>query len=290
MSGTLYIVTTPIGNLQDLTPRAGATFGSVDFIAAEDTRVTIKLLNHLGLKKPMVSYYEHNRDENGPKIISRLLAGESCALCTDAGVPAVSDPGEALVQQAHTAGVPVVPVPGASAAITALCVSGQPTARFVFEGFLPVNRRQRQQRLQTLLEEERTVIFYEAPHKLLRTLADLTAAFGGQRPITLCRELTKLHEEILPTTLAQAQAHYAVQPPRGEFVLVMAGAQPKAQLPPAFTLPQAVALANGLMQQHNLKPSEAAKQAAAESGYAKSEIYRCMQAEKQNDTVEEAPQ
>ena len=207
MSGTLYIVATPIGNLGDLTPRAAETFAKADFIAAEDTRVTLKLLNHLGLKKPMVSYYEHNLKERGGYILDRIEAGESCALCSDAGMPAVSDPGEVIVRDAHARGIPVVPVPAASAAVTALCVSGQPTGRFVFEGFLPTNRRQKKERLAALQNEERTVIFYEAPHKLPTTLQDLEQAFGPERSLTICRELTKLHEEIRVTTVGDASAY-----------------------------------------------------------------------------------
>ena len=241
MSGTLYIVATPIGNLGDLTPRAAETFAKADFIAAEDTRVTLKLLNHLGLKKPMVSYYEHNLKERGGYILDRIEAGESCALCSDAGMPAVSDPGEVIVRDAHARGIPVVPVPAASAAVTALCVSGQPTGRFVFEGFLPTNRRQKKERLAALQNEERTVIFYEAPHKLPTTLQDLEQAFGPERSLTICRELTKLHEEIRVTTVGDASAYYKETPPRGEFVLVMAGAQPcPAQ---ELTLDDAVGLA-----------------------------------------------
>ena len=169
---TLYIVATPIGNLGDLTPRAAKTFEEVDFIAAEDTRVTLKLLNHLGIKKPLVSYYEHNLKERGEYILNRIAAGENCALCSDAGMPAVSDPGEVIVRDAHARGIPVCPVPAASAAVTALCVSGQVTGRFVFEGFLPTNRRQKKDRLDQLKDEQRTMIFYEAPHKLPTTLRD----------------------------------------------------------------------------------------------------------------------
>ena len=206
MPGVLYIVATPIGNLNDMTPRAAATFGAADFIAAEDTRVTLKLLNHLGLKKPMVSYYEHNLKERGQVILDRIAAGESCALCSDAGMPAISDPGEVIVRDALALGIKVVPIPAASACVTALAVSGQATGRFVFEGFLPVNRRQRLQHLEGLKREERTIIFYAAPHKLRTTLDDLAAAFGPERSVTLTRELTKLHEEIRKTTLGEAVA------------------------------------------------------------------------------------
>ena len=213
MAGTLYIVATPIGNLEDMPPRVAATFGAADFIAAEDTRVTMKLLNYLGLKKPMVSYYEHAL-QKGEAILQRIEAGESCALCSDAGMPCVSDPGEVIVRDALARGIKVVPIPAASACVTALAVSGQDTSRWVFEGFLPVNRKQKKERLAELLQEKRTVIFYEAPHKLRTTLDDLTAAFGADRSITLCRELTKLHEEIWKTTLGEAVEHYRAAEPR----------------------------------------------------------------------------
>ena len=249
MPGTLYVVATPIGNLDDMPPRVAATFGLADFVAAEDTRVTLKLLNHLGLKKPMVSYFEHNAAQRGGQILARIQAGENCALCSDAGMPAISDPGEQIVTDALELGIPVVPVPGASACVTALAVSGQPTARFVFEGFLPVPRRARAQRLESLKREERTVIFYEAPHKLRGTLAFLAGAFGEQRSLTLCRELTKLHEEIFKTTIGGAMARYAEEAPRGEFVLVMAGAAPEETEETPPTLEEAVAAARALMAQ-----------------------------------------
>lgn len=276
MPGTLYVVSTPIGNLSDMTPRAAATLSEVDFIAAEDTRVTLKLLNHLGLKKPLVSYNQHNARARGEPILQRIQAGEDCALCSDAGTPAISDPGELLVQQAHALGLRVVPIPAATAALAALSVSGQSTGRFVFEGFLTQTRRQRAQRLQALQGEERTVIFYEAPHKLPATLADLAAAFGGERSVTLCRELTKIHEEILITTLAEACALYAEKPPRGEFVLVMAGAPPQEDAPKA-TLEEAARDALALARGEGLSASEAAKRVAKASGYSKSTIYKLMQ-------------
>ena len=276
MPGTLYIVSTPLGNLGDLTPRAAATFAEVDFIAAEDTRVTLRLLNHLGLKKPLVSYHEHNARARDNGILARIEAGESCALCSDAGTPAISDPGEGLVQAALERGLPVVPVPAASAAITALSVSGLPTGRFVFEGFLPQNRRQRTQRLAELKSEPRTIILYEAPHKLPYALADLATALGGERRLTICRELTKMHEEIRPTTLAEAAAYYALHAPRGEFVLVVAG-RPAAPAAPAMDLAAAAALARQLAATQGLSASEAARQAAAQSGQPKSRVYKAMQ-------------
>ena len=254
MAGTLYIVATPIGNLDDMPPRVAATFGAADFIAAEDTRVTMKLLNFLGLKKPMVE------------------EGENCALCSDAGMPCVSDPGEVIVRDALARGIKVVPVPAASACVTALAVSGQDTSRWVFEGFLPVNKKQKRERLAELQGEKRTVIFYEAPHKLRTTLDDLTAAFGPERSITLCRELTKLHEEIWKTTLGEAQTHYAENDPRGEYVLVMAGA-PAAEAEEELTLEQAAQRALELTR-NGYAASAAAKAAAQGTPYSKSEVYK----------------
>ena len=228
MAGTLYLVPTPIGNLGDISQRMADTLAQVDFIAAEDTRVTLKLLNHLGIKKPLLSYYRHNTGVGGEAVLSRLLAGESDALVTDAGTPAVSDPGEELVAQCAREEIPVVAVPGPCALITALSVSGLPTGRFTFEGFLAMNRKNRRTHLESLREEERTMIFYEAPHKLCATLQDLRDTFGGERRITLCRELTKLHEQVLRTTLDQALEYFNDTPPRGEFVLVVEGGGPRA--------------------------------------------------------------
>ena len=249
MAGTLYIVATPIGNLDDMPPRVAATFGAADFIAAEDTRVTMKLLNFLGLKKPMVSYYEHAL-QKGEAILQRIEAGESCALCSDAGMPCVSDPGEVIVRDALARGIKVVPVPAASACVTALAVSGQDTSRWVFEGFLPVNRKQKKERLADLLREKRTVIFYEAPHKL-----------------------TKLHEDIWKTTLGEAVEHYKVNDPRGEYVLVMAGAPDSADPEQELTLEQAAQRALELTGQ-GFGPTAAAKAAAQGTPYSKSEVYK----------------
>ncbi len=270
MSGKLYLVATPIGNLGDLSPRAAQVLGAVDFIAAEDTRVTAKLLNHLGVKKPMVSYYEHNMRERGAEIIARLLAGESCAQCSDAGTPAVSDPGELLVRQAIEAGIAVEPVPGPCAAITALCASGLATGRFCFEGFLSVNKKSRREHLAQLKDERRTMIFYEAPHKLRATLRDLYELLGD-RPLTIARELTKLHEEIRRTTLCAANELYAAQEPRGEYVLVVEGA-PAPEPAAACGIEQAVALARSMMAQ-GMRAAAACKAAAAQTGQRKSEIY-----------------
>ena len=272
MAGTLYIVAPPIGNLDDMPPRVAATFGAADFIAAEDTRVTMKLLNFLGLKKPMVSYYEHAL-QKGEGILRRIEAGESCALCSDAGMPCVSDPGEVIVRDALARGIRVVPVPAASACVTALAVSGQDTSRWVFEGFLPVNRKQKKERLAELLQEKRTTIFYEAPHKLRTTLDDLTNAFGADRSITLCRELTKLHEDIWKTTLGEAVEHYRTNEPRGEYVLVMAGAPETADPEQELTLEQAAQRALELTGQ-GFGPTAAAKAAAQGTPYSKSEVYK----------------
>ena len=281
MAGTLYIVATPIGNLDDMPPRVAATFGAADFIAAEDTRVTMKLLNFLGLKKPMVSYYEHAL-QKGEGILRRIEAGENCALCSDAGMPCISDPGEQIVREAHERGIRVVPIPAASACVTALAASGQPTARFVFEGFLPVPKRDRRERLAFLQNETRTMIFYEAPHKLRGTLDDLAAAFGADRSVSLCRELTKLHEEIWKTTLGEAQAHYAANEPRGEYVLVMAGAPASTEPEAELTLEQAAQRALELTGQ-GFGPTAAAKAAAQGTPYSKSEVYKVLLTIQQRD-------
>ncbi len=270
MSGTLYLVGTPIGNLGDISPRALDTLRSADFIAAEDTRVSLKLLNRFEIKKPLVSYYEHNKFASGERILERLLAGESCALITDAGMPAVSDPGADITEECARLGVDVVAVPGPCAAVTALAVSALPGGRFTFEGFLSANRRARLEHLESLRGEERTMIFYEAPHKLQRTLEDMAACFGGGRRISLCRELTKLHEEVLRTTLEQAAAKYAQQPPRGEFVLVVSGAE--REKAPAAAIEDALELMDSYRAQgRSLK--ESARLAAADTGFSKNQLY-----------------
>ncbi len=269
--GILYIVATPIGNLSDISPRAAAAFESADFIAAEDTRVSAKLLNHLGIKKPMVSYYEHNLKQRTDYILQRVIEGETCALCSDAGTPAISDPGEMIVAKAHECGVKVEPIPGACAAIAALCASGQITSRFVFEGFLPTNKRQKKQRLLALKQEERTIIFYEAPHKLKTTLQDLSDMFEAERSLSICRELTKLHEEIFVTDINGAIQHYNNVAPKGEFVLVMQGAKP--QVSQQITLQEAALMAKEFIEQ-GLSVSAASKKAAEKSGFAKNEIYK----------------
>ena len=270
MSGTLYLVATPIGNLGDFSPRAVETLETVDFIAAEDTRVSVKLLNYFEIKKPLVSYHEHNHVSAGQAILQRLLAGESCALVTDAGTPAVSDPGEGLVRLCAENGVEVLAIPGCCAAVNALAVSGLPTGRFAFEGFLTVNKRSRRERLESLKNEERTLIFHEAPHKLLTTLQDMEAVFGSDRRIALCRELTKLHEETFRTTLGGAVAYYTENPPKGEFVLVLAGAEPRQEA--TVTIEDAVAQVLTLKAQ-GIRLKDAAKEVAEQTGFSKNELY-----------------
>ena len=272
MSGMLYLVPTPIGNLGDISPRMAEALAQADFIAAEDTRVSVKLLNHLGIKKPMVSYYRHNTSTSGPAILERLLAGENCALVTDAGTPAISDPGEELVALCAQAGVEVVSIPGPCALVAALAASGQPTGRFTFEGFLAMNKKNRRRHLESLREEERTMIFYEAPHKLPATLADLAETFGPDRPVSLCRELTKLHEEIIRTTLGEAAERYQIEPPKGEFVLVVRGAEPREE--PEVTLEDGLDRVRALREEEGLSLRDAVKRAAKELGLSRNELYR----------------
>ncbi len=270
MTGTLYLVGTPIGNLSDLSPRAKSVLSSVDFIAAEDTRVSLKLLNHFDIRKPLISYHEHNRAQSGEKILARLLAGESCALVTDAGMPAISDPGEDLVRLCAEHDVPVSPVPGPSACIAALAASAMPTQRFCFEGFLSTSKKSRNEHLQELKNEKRTMIFHEAPHKLVRTLADMLEAWG-ERDIAICRELTKLHEQFFRTTLSEALAHYTQNPPKGEFVLVIRGAE--EQTAPEMTREDALRLVQKLRGE-GMKLKDACREAAQASGIAKNELYQ----------------
>ena len=267
----LYVVGTPIGNLQDFSPRAAEILKQVDFIAAEDTRVTLKLLNHFGIKKPLISYYEHNLRERGEYIVSRILNGESCAVVSDAGMPCISDPGEDLVRLCAGAEIPVQVIPGPSAAVSALAVSGLSTSRFTFEGFLTTNKKGRIDHLNSVKEEMKTMIFYEAPHKLLRTLEDMSSVFGSERKISLCRELTKLHEEVIRTTLGEAIAYYRTcENIKGEFVLVIEGYTPQER---EYTLEDAVALAKEWMAKGE-KATNAAKAAAKETNFSKADIYR----------------
>lgn len=270
MSGMLYLVPTPIGNLSDISIRCRETLENADFIAAEDTRVTLKLLNHLGIKKGLVSYFEHNKAQKGEQIVARILAGETCALVSDAGSPAISDPGEDLVKQCAEAGITVCAIPGPCAAITALSISGQSTGRFCFEGFLSTAKKSRREHLAALENETRTMIFYEAPHKLLTTLEDMAAVFGSERPISLCRELTKLHEEVVRTTLGGAIELYSSQPPKGEFVLVLAGATPaEKEVPTASDAARRVAQ----LMDEGMSRKDAIKQTAQELSLPKNVVY-----------------
>jgi len=270
MSGTLYLVATPIGNLGDFSPRAVETLESVDFIAAEDTRVSVKLLNHYNIKRPLVSYHEHNHVSAGQSVLGRLLAGESCALVTDAGTPAVSDPGEDLVRLCAENGVEVLSIPGCCAAVNALAVSGLPTGRFTFEGFLSTNKKERREHLASLQNERRTMLFHEAPHKLRNTLDDLCAAFGPERRIALCRELTKLHEETMRCTLGEAADYYRENAPRGEYVLVLAGAEPKAEA--EVTLDEGVTQVLALKAQ-GARMKDAVRQVSDATGLSRNELY-----------------
>ncbi|MBC5788420.1 MULTISPECIES: 16S rRNA (cytidine(1402)-2'-O)-methyltransferase [Clostridiaceae] len=272
MAGILYVVGTPIGNLSDFSPRAVETLQQVDFIAAEDTRVTLKLLNHFGIKKPMVSYYEHNLRQRGEQIIQRILAGENCAIVSDAGMPCISDPGEDLVRLCAEYQIETRVVPGPSAVISALCVSGLVTSRFSFEGFLSTNKRSRLEHLTSIRKDTHTLIFYEAPHKLLSTLKDLYETLGD-RKISLVKEITKLHESVNRTTLAQAVQYYTENTPKGEFVLVLEGAVIAENNEEEMTLEQAVQLAKELMEQGH-RPSDAAKEAAKLTQFKKAEIYK----------------
>ena len=270
MAGMLYLVPTPIGNLGDISIRCKETLEQADFIAAEDTRVTMKLLNHLGIKKSLVSYFEHNKAAKGNVILERIVGGETCALVSDAGSPAISDPGEDLVKQCAEAGITVCAIPGPCAVITALSISGQSTGRFCFEGFLSTAKKSRREHLESLAEEARTMIFYEAPHKLLATLEDMAKVFGPDRGISLCRELTKLHEEVVRTTLAEAIDKYTEQPPRGEFVLVVAGAAVKEKQ--EATVEDAASHVAALMEQ-GLSRKDAIKQTAKDLNLPKNVVY-----------------
>ena len=272
MSGKLYVVGTPIGNLSDFSPRAIETLASVDFIAAEDTRVTLKLLNHFEIKKPMVSYFEHNRRERGEIILERIKSGENCAIVTDAGMPAISDPGEDLVDLCLSNGITVESVPGPTAFATAMAMSGLPSGRFTFEGFLSVNKPSRREHLEEIVSERRTMVFYEAPHKLTATLKDLYKYLGDRR-IALIKELTKIHETVERTTLSEACEKYSAQTPKGEFVIVIEGStEPKQK---EVSLDEAVALAKGLVE-NGMAINDAAKEIAKETKLKKGDIYKAL--------------
>ena len=271
MSGILYVTGTPIGNLSDMSPRAVETLEKVDFIAAEDTRVSLKLLNHFGIKKPMVSYYEHNKRERGEIICNRILQGENCAIVTDAGMPCISVPGEDLIKLCEERGIKTIVVPGPSAVISALAVSGLETGRFCFEGFISVNKKSRKEHLESLTNEKRTMIFYEAPHKLPQTLRDLYSHFG-ERKLTIVREITKLHEEVIRTNTKFAAESLSDGSIKGEIVLVLEGSKTEEAVE-EYTLEDAVEAAKRLIE-GGAKATEAAKEAAALTGFKKNEIYR----------------
>ncbi len=275
LGGVLYLVGTPIGNLSDISERALKVLSEVDFIAAEDTRNSGKLLSYFDIKKPMVSYFEHNKRERGEIIVSRIEAGESCALITDAGMPAISDPGEDIVRICAERGVPVSVVPGPCAAVSALAMSGLFTGKFVFEGFLSTANNERREALENLKNERRTIIFYEAPHKLRGTLADLMKAFGD-RKISLCRELTKLNEEVLRMTLTEAIAYYEENQPRGEYVLVLEGASKEEQKANAFWAEMDEFAHVAYYTEQGLSKNDAIKAAAKDRGVGKSEIYNIV--------------
>lgn len=273
MAGILYVVGTPIGNLGDFSPRAVQVLSECDFIAAEDTRVTIKLLNHFGIKKPMVSYYEHNRAQRGGVIIDRLLNGENCALVSDAGMPIISDPGEDLTKLCHKNGIQVLAVPGPCAFVTALAISGMPSGRFTFEGFLTVSKQNRKKHLEELINEKRTMIFYEAPHKLASTLADM-AKHWGNRNIALVKEITKIHENVERTTLFDAAEKYKDGSAKGEYVLIVEGKPEEEEK--EITIDVAVEMAKKLVED-GISKNEAAKEIAKETGLKKSDIYKYLQ-------------
>lgn len=271
MAGKLYIVGTPIGNLEDFSPRGKRILSSVDFIAAEDTRVTVKLLNHLNISKPMVAYFEHNKKERGVTVIDRILSGETCAIVTDAGMPAISDPGEDLIRECHENGIEVESVPGPTAFATALALSGMPSGRFCFEGFLSVNKPSRRRHLDEIKHEKRTLIFYEAPHKLVKTLNDMLETFGN-RQIAIVREITKIHETVMRTSLSEAVQFYNDNEPRGEYVLIIEGEQEESV---TYTVEDAVRLAQNFVKE-GMSTSAAAKEAAKTTGIKKSDIYKEM--------------
>ncbi|WP_295075176.1 16S rRNA (cytidine(1402)-2'-O)-methyltransferase [Ruminococcus sp.] len=274
MTGTFYVIGTPIGNLEDITLRQLDILAAVDFICAEDTRVTLKLLNRFDIKKQLVSFHEHSSKADAQRIIDRILAGESCGIVTDAGMPCISDPGEVLVKMCAENNIDIKVVPGPSAVVSAVAVSGLSTRRFTFEGFLPVQKKERSERLEKLRSEEAVMVFYEAPHKLKTTLADLNGFFGGERRISLCRELTKIHEEVLRLTLAEAVEYYSINEPRGEYVLVLEGARDSSEN--NITIEQAMNQVNKLIEMGE-RPTDACKAVAKETGFKKSDLYSKLQ-------------
>jgi len=270
--GTLYIVATPIGNLSDITTRAVETLQGVDFIAAEDTRITRHLLEHLGIKKPLVSYYKHNSRSSGEKILTRILNGENCALVTDAGTPGISDPGEDLVCICAEENIPMITIPGPCAVVSALALSGLSTKRFTFEGFLSTEKKKRTLHLKELINESRTMVFYEAPHKLVRTLTEMLKVLGDRR-ISISREMTKIYEETLRMTISEAITHYESKSPKGEFVLVVEGVQ--APLDPDIKLDEGIKCAAAMIK-GGLSVKDAIKRAADETGCPRNALYKAV--------------
>lgn len=276
MSGTLYIIGTPIGNLEDITLRQLRMLEEVDFIAAEDTRVTRKLLSHYNIKTPTVSFHEHSGEAGAKRIAARILEGENCGIVTDAGMPCISDPGEPLIKLCYDMGIHVTVVPGPSAVVTAIALAGQASGQFVFEGFLPVPKKERLERLKRLSIETRTIILYEAPHKLLKTLNDLSEVLGSERNISICRELTKVHEEVIRTTIGNAKAYYEEHEPRGEYVLIITGADKPESTETTYTLEAAAEIAKNYAENDGMKKRDACKKAAEETGFRSNEIYGAM--------------
>lgn len=277
MAGMLYLCATPIGNLGDMTPRAVETLRSVDLIAAEDTRNSIKLLNHFDIKTSMTSYHEYNKVEKADYLVEQMRQGKNVALITDAGTPAISDPGEVLVAKCHEAGIPVTSLPGAAACITALTLSGLGTRRFCFEAFLPADKKEKAEILEELKEESRTIILYEAPHHLVRTLRELLEALGDRR-LTLCRELTKKFETVLPTTITGALALYETEEPRGEYVLVVEGKSLSRKKEEQKAAWQSMSIEEHMAyyEKDGLDEKTAMKQVAKDRGVSKREIYQYL--------------
>jgi len=272
MSGKLYVVGTPIGNLEDFSPRAVRILSEVDFIAAEDTRVTLKLLNHFDIKKELVSYFEHNKHQKSNFLIDRILSGETCAVVSDAGMPCISDPGEDLVRLCHENGIEVESVPGPVAFATALCISGISSGRFCFEGFLSVNKQSRRIHLEQIKDEKRTMLFYEAPHKLLKTLEDMGNTFGMDRKLAVVKELTKIHETVFRFTFGEAIDYFTENSPKGEYVLVIEGKKDEEKV---YTLEEAVEIAKNYIKEGQ-SPSFAAKSAANLTKIKKGDIYKFL--------------
>jgi len=275
MPGMLYLCATPIGNLEDMTFRGVRILREVDVIAAEDTRNSIKLLNHFEIKTPMTSYHEYNRIEKGKKLVERMAKGENIALISDAGMPGISDPGEELVRMCHDAGICVTVLPGACAAVTALTVSGLPTRRFAFEAFLPADKKEKRLVLESLRSETRTIVLYEAPHRLVRTLEELLSSLGNRR-LTVCRELTKKHETVFLTTLQEAADYYTENEPRGECVLVVQGKSYEALRREEITAWEEISIAEHMDQYlgSGMDKKEAMKRVAKDRGLSKRKVYQ----------------